>query len=97
MIPFFSAVRIYEILVRLFVGLSRTFANAFRLQRRSRFFHWPNNQQEQLSTDPPLPVERWTMPETGNRYLRVIAQPGDLRLRYDAEVVLEPRVEDPAT
>jgi transglutaminase-like putative cysteine protease len=54
-------------------------------------------QQEQLSTEPPLPVERWTMPETGNRYLRVLAQTGDLRLRYDAEVVLEPRVEDPAT
>jgi hypothetical protein len=54
-------------------------------------------EQEQLSTDPQLPVERWTMPETGNRYLRVIAQPGDLRLRYEAEVALEPQLEDPAS
>jgi transglutaminase-like putative cysteine protease len=52
-------------------------------------------EQEQLSIDPQLPVERWTMPETGNRYLRLIAQPGDLRLRYDAEVALEPQLEDP--
>ena len=33
-------------------------------------------EQEQLSIDPQLPVERWTMPETGNRYLRVLAQTG---------------------
>jgi transglutaminase superfamily protein len=54
-------------------------------------------EQEQLSTDPQLPVERWTMPETGNRYLRVITQPGDLRLRYEAEIALEPQLEDPAS
>jgi hypothetical protein len=52
-------------------------------------------QHDQLSLDPDLPVERWTMPETGNRYLRVIAQPGDLRLRYEADVVLEPLLENP--
>jgi hypothetical protein len=50
-----------------------------------------------LSSDPPLPVARWTMPESGNRYFRIIAPPRDLRLRYDAEVVLEPHLEDPAT
>jgi transglutaminase-like putative cysteine protease len=56
-----------------------------------------NVQQEQFSSEPALPFERWTMPETGNRYLRMIAQPGDLRVRYDAEVALEPQLEDPAT
>jgi transglutaminase-like putative cysteine protease len=50
---------------------------------------------DRLSLDPDLPVERWTMPETGNRYLRVMAQPGDLRLRYEADVTLEPLLEDP--
>jgi hypothetical protein len=29
------------------------------------------------------------MQETGNRYLRVIAPPEDLRLRYNAEVVID--------
>ena len=38
-------------------------------------------QHDELFLDPDLPVERWTMPETGNRYLRVMAQPGDLQLR----------------
>src|SRR5271170_7741553 len=59
-------------------------------------FTGQNIEHEHLLTDPPMPVEHWTMPETGNRYLRIIAPSGDLRLRYDAEVVLEPHVEDPA-
>jgi transglutaminase-like putative cysteine protease len=36
------------------------------------------------------------MQETGNRYLRVIAPPEDLRLRYNAEVVIDSQLEDPA-
>jgi len=52
-------------------------------------------QHDQLSLDPDLAVERWTLPGTGNRYLRVIAQPGDLHLRYEAEVILEPLLETP--
>jgi transglutaminase-like putative cysteine protease len=59
-------------------------------------FTGQNIEQEQLSTDPQLAMEHWTMPETGNRYLRVIAPPGDLRLRYEANVVLDPHIEDPA-
>src|ERR1700679_3317308 len=52
-------------------------------------------QHDQLSLDPDLAVERWTLPGTGNRYLRVIGQPGDLHLRYEAEVILEPLLETP--
>jgi hypothetical protein len=52
-------------------------------------------QNEQLSLDPALAVERWTMPEVGNRYLRISAQAGDLRLRCEAEVILEPLLENP--
>jgi transglutaminase-like putative cysteine protease len=52
-------------------------------------------EHEQISLNPDLPVERWTMPETGNRYLRVIAQPGDLSLKYEAEVSLQPILEAP--
>jgi transglutaminase-like putative cysteine protease len=52
-------------------------------------------EHEQLTLNPDLPVERWTMPETGNRYLRVIVQPGDLSLKYEAEVNLQPILEAP--
>ena len=46
---------------------------------------------------PKTSIERWTMPESGNRYLRVIAQPGDFRIRYEAKAALSPRLEDPAS
>jgi transglutaminase-like putative cysteine protease len=52
---------------------------------------------EHLTIEPPLEVERWTMPESGNRYFRVIAPPGQLAIDYTATVDLAPTLEDPAT
>jgi transglutaminase-like putative cysteine protease len=52
-------------------------------------------QSESLKITPDLPVERWVMPESGNRYLRVLAQPGNLAVRYQATVSLQPVLEDP--
>jgi transglutaminase-like putative cysteine protease len=52
-------------------------------------------EHEQLTLNPDLPIERWTMSETGNRYLRIIVQPGDLSLKYEAEVNLQPILEAP--
>ena len=51
---------------------------------------------EKLEITPDLRVERWTMPESGNRYLRVLAQPGQLTVRYQAQVSSSPILEDPA-
>ena len=51
--------------------------------------------EEKLVLAPDLPVERWTMPESGNRYLRVVAGPGEFRLDYTGKATLEPRLEDP--
>lgn len=45
---------------------------------------------ETLDITPTLDVERITLPESGNRVLRVCAQPGPLRLEYRAEVTLDP-------
>jgi transglutaminase-like putative cysteine protease len=50
---------------------------------------------EKLVLTPDLPVERWTMPESGNRYLRAVAGPGEFRLEYTASATLAPRLEDP--
>lgn len=50
---------------------------------------------EQIETTPAVPLERWTMPESGNRYLRLVAEPGELRVGYSAEIELEPLLLDP--
>ena len=34
-------------------------------------------QKERLQMIPKTSIERWTMPESGNRYLRVLAEPGE--------------------
>lgn len=52
---------------------------------------------EQLTITPETPVERWQMPESGNRYLRLRAGAGDLCVRYEAKIELTPELFDPAT
>jgi len=54
-------------------------------------------QNERLDITPSLPIERWTMPESGNRYLRVQARPGELQLRYEADVAISPMLDSPET
>ena len=51
---------------------------------------------ESLRLTPDLPVERWTMPESGNRYFRVNAKPGPLLVEYAAEVTMMSGLDDPA-
>ena len=53
--------------------------------------------EERLVITPPLDPERWTMPESGNRYFRVIAPAGGLALDYEATVEWTPILEDPDT
>jgi transglutaminase-like putative cysteine protease len=53
--------------------------------------------RESLVLAPELQVESHVVPETGNRLVRFRVPAGDLTVRYDAEVELEPRREDPAT
>ncbi len=53
-------------------------------------------EEEYLTITPFLPVERWTMPESGNRYFRVNASPGPLLVDYTATVSWAPILEDPS-
>jgi transglutaminase-like putative cysteine protease len=53
--------------------------------------------RERLTLTPERPVESWTMPESGNRYLRFAAEPGELTVDYEAQVELDVRRDDPAT
>lgn len=51
---------------------------------------------ERFTLRPELPVESYVMPESGNRYLRFEAPPGELEVDYRAEVEVEPEYADPA-
>jgi transglutaminase-like putative cysteine protease len=53
-------------------------------------------ESEYLQLSPDLNVELWLMPESGNRYFRVIAPAGTFSVTYTATVALHPAVEDPA-
>lgn len=51
---------------------------------------------ESLHIEPALDLENWVMPESGNRYFRLIAPPGEFRVSYKATVQLSHPTEDPA-
>lgn len=52
-------------------------------------------ERETLTLSDGADAERWQMPETGNRFLRTVAQPGGLLLEYEAVVDLVPILESP--
>ncbi|HKB84039.1 MAG TPA: transglutaminase family protein [Burkholderiales bacterium] len=52
--------------------------------------------EESLSFDPPLPFEQFTDPLLENRFLRIRANPGTLKVTYRATVALDYVVNDPA-
>ncbi|MCK8783266.1 transglutaminase family protein [Roseomonas sp. NAR14] len=50
---------------------------------------------ETLTISPQLAIERFDMPESGNRYFRLRAGPGPLKVEYRATVELTPATFDP--
>jgi hypothetical protein len=52
---------------------------------------------ERLVVTPEVPLDTYVMPESGNRYVRLLAQPGPILLSYEAEVDLLVHRADPAT
>ena len=50
---------------------------------------------ETLRIEPELPTEDWTMPESANRYFRVIAPAGGFKITYTATVLLSQPTENP--
>ena len=52
--------------------------------------------EEQLTFDPPLPFEQFTDPLLENRFVRIRANPGPLKVSYRATVGLNYMVSDPA-
>jgi transglutaminase-like putative cysteine protease len=52
---------------------------------------------ESLHVTPLVSIEDWTMPESANRYFRLVAPPGAFKIDYEATVDLSRPAEDPAT
>jgi transglutaminase-like putative cysteine protease len=50
---------------------------------------------EDLRVEPEVPTEHWTMPESANRYFRLLAPPGSFRIIYNAKVLLSHPRETP--
>ena len=50
---------------------------------------------ETLTVTPDVPLDRWTMPESGNRYFRLVAPAGSLTIAYEARVRWTPLLEAP--
>lgn len=51
---------------------------------------------ERLTVTPDGPRETYTVPDARNRYVKVVAKPGPLRVLYEAEVSLDVHRADPA-
>lgn len=51
---------------------------------------------ETLDLTPDIPMQAHVMPESANRYLRLTAGPGDIAIRYAADVELDVHAVDPA-
>ncbi|WP_127754177.1 MULTISPECIES: transglutaminase family protein [unclassified Devosia] len=51
---------------------------------------------ERIVVTPPFVTEQFTANDTGNRFRRLTASGGALKLRYDAQIVLDPVLANPA-
>jgi len=51
--------------------------------------------RERLRVTPEIPVQAHAMPESANRYFRLRAEPGELKVIYEAEIDLDVRRDDP--
>ena len=77
---------------------------SYRVQQETPFvfdvqaqsFIGQTNKAESLRIVPELPIEDWTMPESANRYFRLIAPGGGFKIIYHATVLLSHPTENPA-
>jgi hypothetical protein len=65
----------------------------FNLQAQS--FTGQTITSETLRIEPELAIEDWTMPESGNRYFRLIAPSGRFKIIYQATARLSHSTENP--
>jgi transglutaminase-like putative cysteine protease len=83
----------FSVAARLSYRISRDTPFVFNLQAQR--FPGQTIVVESLRIDPDLRPESWTMPESGNRYIRLLAAEGQFEVSYEATVRLEHEFEDP--
>jgi hypothetical protein len=67
---------------------------AFNVQAQA--FTGQTIKSEALRIEPELPIADWTMPESANRYFRLMAPPGGFKITYRATMLLSHPTENPA-
>ena len=78
------------------LGYELTAAAPFLFNIEAQTFGAQAVLDETLVVAPDRPLDRWTMPESGNRYFRLLAPPGTFTISYTARVRWTPTLEDPA-
>lgn len=85
-----------EFLVRATLGYRVQKATPFVFNVQAQRFIGQTIRSESVRIDPELPTENWTMPESANRYFRLIAPPGGFKITYQATVELTHPTENPS-
>ncbi len=85
-----------EFLVQATLGYRVKQETPFVFNVQAQVFPGQTVESKSLRIEPELPTEDWTMPESGNRYFRLIAPAGGFKITYDATVMLSHPTENPA-
>jgi transglutaminase-like putative cysteine protease len=94
-VPFRTGVVTMDFSVQAVLGYRVKQETAFVFNVQAERFPRQEIVSEDLRVDPPLGLENWIMPESGNRYFRLLAPPGGFRVSYEATVRLTHPTEDP--
>ncbi len=84
-----------DFLVQATLGYRVKQETPFVFNVQAQVFSGQTIASESLRIEPELPTENWTMPESANRYFRLIAPAGGFKITYKATVILAHPVEDP--
>jgi transglutaminase-like putative cysteine protease len=84
----------FSVLATLGYRVEKDTAFVFNVQAQK--FTGQTIRSESLCIEPKIPTEDWTMPESANRYFRLIAPAGAFKIIYQATVDLTHPTENPA-
>jgi transglutaminase-like putative cysteine protease len=84
-----------EFSVEAKLGYSVQHERPFVFNVQAQNFTRQTIRSESLCVEPELNTESWTIPESGNRYFRLIAPPGAFKIIYQTKVDLGHPAEDP--
>jgi transglutaminase-like putative cysteine protease len=90
------AIQVMDFSVKATLGYRVAQDTPFVFNVQAQQFAGQSITQELLQISPQLPVESWKMPESGNRYFRLIAPAGGFKVSYQATVRIDHPTQDPS-